>query len=45
MQTFGKGVVLTRIADKARVELEGLIEQRGQIVNQYIWQATAPEEG
>jgi hypothetical protein len=45
MEAFGKGVVLTRVADKAGVELEGLAKQRGQIVNQRIWQTTAPEKG
>jgi hypothetical protein len=45
IEAFGEGVVLTRIADEAGVELEGLIEQRGQIVNQCIWQPTSPEEG
>jgi len=45
IQAFGEGVVLTRIADEAGVELEGLIEERGKIVNQRVWQATAPEKG
>ena len=45
MEAFGKGVVLTRVADEAGVELEGLIEERGKIVNQRVWQATAPEKG
>jgi len=44
VQAFGKGVVLARVADEAGVELEGLIEQRGQIFNQCLWQATAPEK-
>jgi hypothetical protein len=45
IEAFGNGVVLTRIADEAGVELEGLIEHRGEIINQRIWQTTAPEKG
>ena len=45
IQSFGEVVVLTRIADEAGVELEGLIEQRGQVVNQRVWQTAAPKKG
>jgi hypothetical protein len=45
VQAFGEGVVLTRVADEAGVELEGLIEQRGQVVNQRVREATATEKG
>src|SRR5262245_3551806 len=44
MKTFCKLLILTRIADKAGIELEGLIEERGQVVNQRVWQATAAEK-
>ena len=44
IEAFGEGVVLTRVADEAGVELEGLIEERGQIVNQGVWQTTASEK-
>src|SRR5262249_55073020 len=44
IQAFGKDVVLARVADEAGVELEGLIEERRQIVNERVWQATAPEK-
>jgi hypothetical protein len=33
VEAFDKGVVLTRMADEARVELEGLVEEGREIVN------------
>jgi len=45
MKAFGKGMVLARVTDEAGVELKGLIEERGQILNQAVWQTTAPEKG
>ena len=45
VEAFGKSAVLARIADEAGVELEGLIEERGQIVNQRVWQATTSKKG
>jgi len=33
MEAFGEGVVLAGVANEAGIELEGLAEQRGQIVN------------
>jgi len=32
-------------ADEAGVELEGLIEEGGQMINQRIWQTTAAKKG
>ena len=45
MQSAAEVFIGTAIADEAGVELEGLIEQRGQIVNQCVWQTTTAEKG
>jgi hypothetical protein len=45
IEALGKGLVLARVADKAGVELEGLIEEGWQIVNEPVREATAPEKG
>ena len=37
MKAFGKGMVLARVTDEAGVKLEGLIEERREIVNQRVW--------
>jgi hypothetical protein len=44
VEAFSKGLILARVA-KETIKLHWLGEQGGQIVNQRIWQATAPEKG
>src|SRR5713101_8711420 len=39
-----KNLITECIADEERVVLDGLIEDRGQIVNERVWQATAPQK-
>ena len=45
VETFGKDVILARIADEAGVELERLAKERREVLDQCVWQATAPEKG
>src|SRR5262245_43223359 len=45
IEAFGKGLVSTCITDEERVVLDGLAQQGREILNQRLWQATAPEKG
>jgi hypothetical protein len=44
VQSIDKLIVLRRVADEARVVLDHLVQQRGQILDQRIWQADAPKK-
>ena len=43
-EAAGEGVVPRGVADEARGELHGLVEEERQVVDQVIWEADAAEE-
>ena len=44
VEALGELLVLRRVADEAGVELDRLVQQRGQIVDQVVRQADAAQE-
>jgi hypothetical protein len=45
VQPAGELLVFGRVADEDRVELGRLIQQRGQVVDQFVRQANTAQEG
>jgi len=45
MQPAAEGVIDTAVANEAGVKLEGLVEEGGQVVDQYVWEPATPEKG
>jgi hypothetical protein len=45
VEAVGELLVLARIADEAGEELDRLVQQRGQVVYQVVWQADTAQEG
>ena len=45
LKSFGKFLVLGRIADEAGVKLDRLVQERRQVINQYVGKTTTSEKG